>query len=255
MRLSRVTGETVAVMAVALLAAAATAAPAHVVGHLREILSVPILILPGWAICRAIFGEEALGLPERLAISGCITIAVLVLVGLALNALPGGLDRVSWSWSLIAVTLVASGVTLVSRRSGTPITGGSHWPGIGTWLGALIALILMVAGLALARHSAVKHDEATRFTQLWMLPGASAHVIDYGVTNSEGRPDRYALTATINGSHRALLRSGWFVLGPGKSRSGTISVPLHGSPTVILDLYKAGGPSGSPYRSTKLVLR
>jgi hypothetical protein len=240
------------ILAVTLLVALVNALPA-LPGHLREILSVPILVLPGWAVCRAIFPGESLQLRERLAVSGGLSIAIIVLLGLCLNALPQGFNRDAWTWSLIAVTLAASGVTVIMERSSPlpPLSGVRRRLASSTVIGGIVALALMAGGLVLARQSAVTHDKKTTFTEIWMLPGSGRHGVSFGITNREGHVQRYAFTARLAGGPRPFFRSGSFNLAPGQSRKGTLS--LHRPGTVVLDLFKAGTPA--PYRSTRLSVR
>lgn len=255
MRANRAAIETSVIVGVSLLAAVANVMPAHAVDGLRQVLAVPMLVLPGWSVSRAVFSKESIRLPERVAISGCMTIALLVLIGLALDALPGGLTRTSWSWSLIAVTVVASAVSLLLRRTDVSSPGGDWRLGVGSWLGVLAALSLILAGFAVARRSALRNDAKTRFTQLWMLPGASKQEIQYGVKSYEGHVEHFVLTARLGDRSQRLLRRVSFSLQPGKSLVGTLHVarPARSS-SVILDLYKTSSPSGSPYRSTKLII-
>jgi hypothetical protein len=207
------------------------------------------------AVCRALFPGDTVTARERLTISGCLALAILVVLGLVLNALPDGLDAQSWRWSLIAVTLGASVTALTVGRWRGKSTESSAYrrPAVGTVYGCVAAVVLLGGGLVLARQSALTHDQATRFTQLWTLPGARPGEVAYGVTNDQGRTQRYELRASVRGRRKVFFRSGWFNLAAGRSRTGTLTLPLTKSRMVRFDLFEPG--AAAPYRSTKLLVR
>jgi hypothetical protein len=82
-------------------------------------LSVPgglllVFVLPGLALTEAVFrpGRRDLGTAERAVLVPSLSLAVLVLGGLALWAAGGHLNRASWTLVCAVTTLVAVGVAL-----------------------------------------------------------------------------------------------------------------------------------------------
>lgn len=103
-------------------------------GHL--VLSVPAglvlaFVLPGYALTEAIFraGRRDIGVVERSVLVPSLSLAVLVLGGLALWAAGGALNRTTWTLICGLTTLIAVGVAYHrTRRAPAPATGGSKAP-------------------------------------------------------------------------------------------------------------------------------
>src|SRR5258708_19924598 len=73
---------------------------------LIRILTLPlVLVLPGYALTAALLPNRSLGVAERLMFSLGLSLAVVILGGLALNWTPFGLRAISWAVLLAGLTL------------------------------------------------------------------------------------------------------------------------------------------------------
>jgi len=86
---------------------------------IRTVLGLPmVLFLPGYALIAALFpGKDDLDSIERIALSFGLSIAVVPLIGLALNYTPWGIRLVPVLISISAFTLAMSVIALHRRES------------------------------------------------------------------------------------------------------------------------------------------
>ena len=251
--------ESITIAAFLVSVAAVNVISAHAGGGvdaaLRHILAVPLWVLPGWSLGRALFRRGTLSSAERLAVSGGLALAVLVVLGLALNALPNGLDHASWTWSLIGVTLISTSFGLVPMNGDTTEADHERLPAFRITAALVFALALMVVGFAFARHASSVHNATERFTEFWTLPDSALGSVRYGITNYEGHNQRYTLVVMGNGRRLAVVSAKPFLLRAGESHIGTFAVAPTVPRTLIVDLYRAGASQAAPYRSTTLHLQ
>jgi Protein of unknown function (DUF1616) len=250
-RLGCIRAQALAFAVMAIATAAVTIDAPHVTA-LRVVSGIALLLAPGYVLTAALFPPGSLSGGERLAFVGGIELAVLVFLGLALDVVPGGLDRTSWSIGLACVTIAGSAANGLSKRGdGSP---DRRWRApVVPIVAGLAAIAVALAALALTRESALRHDRKTRFTELWELPAnPRGSAVSYGVTNDEGNIETYRLVARSDG--RVIFRSRAFRLVAGASRTGRFDVDRRGVNTVRIDLYRTADPTALPYRSTRLVL-
>ena len=219
----------------------------------RIALGLPLaLALPGYALTAALFPAPTLGLAERLTLTLGTSLAMLAMVGLALNATPQGLTPATWAIALATVTLVAALVAVRRRQAHafesvrSPLGGlpAEQWSAFG------LAALALTAALLIARSGALAPPGAG-FTQLWMLRGTqpAANAVRIGVTNSE----RSTLTYRLDLESGSQVQNTWtFALAPGQSWQTTTSVnPIPaGAPTAAV-LFRLDMPD-QPYRQVAL---
>ena len=113
------------------------------------------LVLPGYVTTAALFGTSRPALAFRVAIGIAISLAVLILGAVVLNALPGGLDRRSWSIYLAAVTLIGCVVWWYRTPDGPVLlrhfTGRVRSVGVLSWAAIALAVVLAVGSLVALR--------------------------------------------------------------------------------------------------------
>ena len=86
---------------------------------IRTALSLPlVLFLPGYALIAMLFPEKS-GLEgmERIALSVAMSVAVVPLIGLALNYTPWGIKETPLLASLSVFTLLMSGVAYAKKKT------------------------------------------------------------------------------------------------------------------------------------------
>ena len=220
-------------------------------GVLRVAVGLPLaLMLPGYALTAALFPGASVGLPERVTLTLGVSLATLVVVGVALNATPQGLTPVSWSLVLAAVTLAAALIAVRRRKRGTmPLRFSLLSISPETFSAFGLAALLVAAALVIA-HAGALAPQGAGFTQLWMLPGtASAANVRIGVTNKESSTLGY-LVELESGSQ---VQSSWKIeLAPGESWQTTVAInpSRPGAATAAL-LYRLDLP-GHVYRQVNL---
>ena len=238
-----------AVIAIALVAAVlALLVPADIV--LIRILTLPlVLVLPGYALTSALFPRRALGIPEHLSFSLGLSLAVVILGGLALNWTPFGLRASSWAVLLAGITLGASAVALVRQRRQS--VSAPEWLRVGNAGFTLRqALLLGLAAAIVCGAVAVSIIGAERqphpgFTQLWILPAGGANAenaVRLGVSNMESSAMEYRLDVNVDG--KVVKEWPAIDLEPNKKWEATLVLLPTGSVTrVEADLYRADAPT------------
>lgn len=166
-----------------------------VVTVLRVLTGVPLaLLLPGYALSRLLLPRPGGGMSwVRQALwSVGLSLVVTVLGGLLLNLTPAGLNRVSWTILLVAVTLLATGAAALDRR---PAARRRPWRfsvrsaayGVGALGAVAVAVWLAYSGAA----GQAQGD----FAQLWLVP-ANANTATLGVRNERAGTERFTVNLT-----------------------------------------------------------
>lgn len=240
-----------AVIAITIVAAVlALLVPADIV--LIRILTLPlVLVLPGYALTSALFPNRSLGVPERLVFSLGLSLAVVILGGLALNWTPFGLRASSWAVLLSGITLGASAVALVRQQEQSMSAPG--WLRVGN-VGFTLrrGLLLGLAAAIVCGAVAVSIIGAERqphpgFTQLWILPAGGANaedVVHLGVSNMESTAMEYRLD--VNVDSKVVKEWPSIDLEPHEKWEATLVLLPTGSAgtaRVEADLYRADAPT------------
>jgi uncharacterized membrane protein len=192
---------------------------------LQIVAAVPLsLVLPGYAITVAVFGQRPLPPPYLLLLSVALSLAALATGTLLLNYV-GGLRAASWAVLLVAVVLGGCFIAGWHRR----VQAGTRLPrlqlGIRRADGALLVGAFLAALVALAlAWTPLPVKNAVGYTELWMLPneGPKAPGVRVGVVSQSQHRTAYRLELRIEGQDRPV--STQLVLDPGQRR--VLEVPV-----------------------------
>lgn len=218
---------------------------------LIRILTLPlVLLLPGYALVSALFPNHSLGVAERLVFSLGLSMAIVILGGLALNWTPFGLRASSWAVLLAGITLAASAVALVRRRGQS--TSAPGWLGVGNIFTLRQGLLLGLAAVIVCGAVAVSIIGAERqsyagFTQLWILPAGGANAenaVRLGVSNMEAIAMEYTLAVNVDG--KGVKEWPSIDLEPNGKWEATLVLPQNGHAGAVrveADLYRADAPT------------
>jgi len=260
----------------------AAAVPLFAFAGLPEAARIPmglpfLLFLPGYTLISAIFPRR--GWPdavERLALSAMVSLAVVALIGIALNYSPWGVRSESVTGFVGLFILLSSLSGLLYRRTvpaaerpdlsprSLAVSASRNarllaYPGA-----AALGLLAAVAVIVLAVPGAGRHGISERFTEFYLL-GADGTAdgyptaltvgepagIRFGVVNREGVEARYTVALLVDGAQTTLF--GPITLPPGQRHEQLITFSLNepgARQTVRLVLQKDG--QTTPYRSLHL---
>jgi hypothetical protein len=235
------------------IGAAAALIPA-LPGGVRAVLVLPlVLLLPGYALSRAVFGRRS-GAGERLVFALAMSVAVVALGGLVLNALPVLLTARSWTAFLVAVTLAAGLVAIVTRRVPTRTrTKGNGPPRVRYFPGALftVAALAIFAGALVLARTPLPARTIEGYSVLWALPDtASPRHVRVAVECKELDLTNYRLE--IRSGDTLEVRT--FSLEAGQRWRAILPVEGTGDELATFQaiLYRRGEPI--PYRRVNLLL-
>lgn len=197
-------------------------------GALRIILSLaPILFFPGYTLIAALFpGKGRLEGIERLALSFGLSLAVVPLIGLALNFTPWGIGFVPILLSLLVFILVIGSVALYRRSRLLPeerfaVNFGSPFTSLyAGWAGqkirdrvlVVVLLAAIVTTIGTIVYTVGMSRASEKFTEFYilglggkadnyprqMILGTSAEVIA-GIVNHEGENVTYRIEIDVDG--------------------------------------------------------
>lgn len=176
----------VSVLCVGLVSSLAAGNPVRVIAAL-----LLVTVLPGLAASVALGVWSRVSAGERIVLVPALSLALSVLVSVALYGLGVRLSLGSWADSLAAVTVLACLYVVVRPPASLALPWWSLWRGL-PWIAAS-AVVLTVAGV-ISAHSVARADRASRFTTLWVLPasGDSDHV-RIGLYNHQGATEDYVV--------------------------------------------------------------
>lgn len=258
----------------AAVAAATTAAAAGVsVGPTAVAVPAGILLafaLPGLALTAAAFRGRDLSTAERVILAPALSLALIVIGGLVLQAAGIGLERVSWTAATAGVTLVALVVAASPVRPRTaepppaePVTTATQ-PDTDDGPGAddagrrfqlrLLPLVLAAVMLGAAGWFSFDNarDNATRTVTAMSVvrerPAANPQqrIVTIIVTGLIAADAPYTLVATGQGDSKVALRT---IYGAGGTWTGDLTVP--GRDRISVNLFRSGQPAAA-YRTVLL---
>jgi hypothetical protein len=225
---------------------------------IRAVAVVPLgLILPGYALTRAIFTgphpDTQPSQPMRLALVFALSLSTLIIGSVGLDLAPGGLKRSSWAILLASVTALASTVSLVRRRSSSSAAqapsaerAGVPRPRLGSTILLLLAGAIAVAAFVASR-APLPARNAIGYTQLWILPAADGRrAVDLGVECDQLHATAYRLVVR----HGRQSHSWRFALRPGRNKELTVSVQGPRRGFVTATLFRDG--HAGAYRQVRL---
>ncbi len=259
--------------ATALLLGVIAAVPASPV---RVVLGLPfVLFFPGYALIAALYPrrDDLDGL-ERVALSLGLSLAVVPLVGLALNYTPWGIRLTP---ILVGLTVVITACSLAAIRARSRLPAGERFPAdVRPVLGALrrlpwpaIALsAAVIAGLLTVGFRTGflgKSRVGEAFTEFYVLgPAGKAEgypkrlfagekgTVILGVVNQEGQPASY--TVRIRTGAAVLSTLGPIALGTGEKWEERVgfALPQPGKRVQVEFLLYKKGAAPPPYRRLHL---
>jgi hypothetical protein len=159
-----------------------------------------VLFLPGYALVEAVRPPQ-MDLAQRLVTSIATSLAVVILVGIALNWLPGGIDRTSELGSLSGITVLGAAVAWARRRklgweveSIEQVSTSRVSVAWGTLMACVAAIALVATGVGIGRSAAIRQQRINSPTQLWLLPSPSrTRSVRIGVKNTDSHGSTYRL--------------------------------------------------------------
>jgi len=217
-------------------------------GIVKNIALVPLaLVLPGYAVSVAVFGPGAISRGERIVYTLSLSVAVATLGGL-LWQLFFGLDRLSWTFLMVATVLVAAWIAR-RRRLPRPSRTARRSPRVGlpTALALLASLALAIVAIDTAVDGLQDQRAEAHFSSLWIVPEeAEGGAVEIGVWNHQGAVHTYLLSAERAG---ATLWRWEGRLGSQKRKQVVLDpTQIPGSGPLQVSLYR----DGLLYRRTEL---
>jgi uncharacterized membrane protein/LysM repeat protein len=191
-------------------------------GPIRIVLGLPfVLLLPGYVLVAALYPRKGdLDSIERAALSFGLSIAIVPLIGLALNYSPWGI-RLNPILAFVSLFIVmGAGAAVYSRRT-VPAEEAfainvslPRWSQVGLIrIAAVLIVVLCSVGFGMAAaFLATSRGNSERFTEFYILgPGGRAEgyprtlelgdslTVILGVVNREGEDAGYRIEATVGG--------------------------------------------------------
>ena len=243
----------------------------------RVALGLPfILFFPGYALIASLYPREGdLDASERIALSLGLSIAIVPLIGLALNYSPWGI-RLYPIVAFVTLFIVLMAVGAAVRRwllppneaFGITIRARWRWPRARLATALLsLGLVPLAAAVAVAGYFLImSQGSAETFTEFYLLGpggraeaypdlvvvGASAPVI-LGLANYEGQETAYRVETKIDG--RDAYPIDGLVLEDGERWERVVSlVPTHAGDDQKVEFFLYRDGVGEPYRSLHLWL-
>lgn len=236
------------------------AAPAAVAcAVLAILLPVPVLslvfaaplafFLPGYAIVCAVFARRNLDTARLLVLSFGLSLAVLALVPLLLDPLPGGISMGWWAVALCLVVLGAARAAALARRK--PAQRAFRLPRLRlAKRDAGLVALGFAAGLAAVVLIFIPFSakDAIGYSELWIEPerGAVPSAL-VGIASREQESDRFTVELRTNLSETPFQITN-LELAPGELEELVVRPPVKGERPVKISatLFREGIPE--PYR-------
>lgn len=208
-----------------------------------------IFFLPGYAIVCAVFARRKLDTARLLVLSFGLSLAVLTLVPLLLDPLPGGISMGWWAVALCLVVLGASRAAALARQR--PARKAFRPPRLQL---ARRDAGLVALGLAAAVAAVVlifipfSAKDAIGYSELWIEPreGAVPSAV-VGVASREQESDRFTVELRTNLSEIPFEVTS-VELSPGEEEELLVRPPVKGERPVKISatLFREG--VSQPYR-------
>jgi len=208
-----------------------------------------VFFLPGYAIVCAVFARRNLDTARLLVLSFGLSLAVLTLVPLLLDPLPGGISTGWWAVALCLVVIGASRAAALGRKK--PARRALRRPRLTL---AKPEMGLIALGLVAAVAAVVlifipfSAKDAIGYSELWIEPAAGEPPsMLVGVASREQEEDRFRLEARTNLSDIPFEITS-FELEPGEERELVVEPPVAGERPVkiAVTLFREG--ISQPYR-------
>ena len=244
----------------------------------RIILGLPfILVFPGYTLIAALFpGKDDLDATWRIALSLALSIAVVPLIGLALNYSPWGI-RLNAILAFVTLFIVLTAAVAVYRRRLLPADEAFRIPTDLPWEQwsqarmvrgfPALALVLSLAGMGVAAFFlATSPGGSETFTEFYVLgPGGKAEAypslvrvgdnaaVILGVVNREGQDTTYQVEVRIDGESTDSYEN--LVLTDGERwEQRVLLIPTHAGEKQKVEFLLSKDRGSQPYRSLHLWL-
>lgn len=190
---------------------------------LRIVLGIPFLLFfPGYTLMAALFTKkEGMDNIERVALSFCLSIAVVAFIGFILNYTPWGIKLEPILYSVASFILITSIIAWLRRRRLTELESFTikfhmKMPGWGKGIAdkvlAITLVIAILGALGILSYTLVIPKTRETFTEFYILGQrgeAKNYAIDLkigqessviaGIINHEGKEARYRVEVVIGG--------------------------------------------------------
>jgi hypothetical protein len=169
--------------------------------YVRVLLAVPlVLFAPGYVLHETLFARTPKPRLDQLVIALGASIVVSIVLGLLMAALGIGLEPLSWTIGLAAITLVGSLLAWIRRREVPVDPAPASLPRIRRYE-ALAVVIAVGASLAImiGTRFAVANQETAAPEQLWLLPARDGSLGAELGMRADGDGGRYAIRLTSEG--------------------------------------------------------
>jgi uncharacterized membrane protein len=208
-----------------------------------------VFFLPGYAIVCAVFARRSLDTARLLVLSFGLSLAVLTLVPLLLDPLPGGISMGWWAVALCLVVLGAARAAALARRK--PARKAFRRPRLrlaGRDAGLIaVGLAATVAAVVLV-FIPFSAKDAIGYSELWIEPqeGAVPSAV-VGVASREQESDRFTVEFRTNLSEIPFEVTS-IELSPGEEEELVVRPPVKGESPVKVSatLFREG--ITQPYR-------
>jgi uncharacterized membrane protein len=227
-------------IALALIEAELLLGPLHWL-PLQAAVALPlVLLLPGWALERALFDRG--GLADRVVTAMGLSLAVLAVGGIVLNFFPVGMHPVTWLLYLTAVAVVGDIAGWLRNQSKSLLTESRlRWPKP-QHVAASIALLVILAGAFGVSIVAADRQNFPPFTQLWLVPGSRGTGYQLGVQTHMAHSGSYQVKLKVNG--RVVRKWGPLLLSSHAEWNVRVGLPRHAAVRALL--FRSG--TQHPYR-------
>jgi len=240
---------------------------------IRIVFGLPfVLLLPGYVLLAALYPRKGdLDSVERAALSFGLSIAIVPLIGLALNYSPWGV-RLNPILAFVSLFIVMGAGAAVYRRRAVPPEEAfavnvrlPRWYRVGPARVAAAAIVVLCSvGFVAAASLAVSRGSSESFTEFYILgPGGRAEgyprtlalgdslAVILGVVNHEGDDAGYRIEATVGGQAADLIDTLWLKDGEQWERPATLVPNQAGDSQEVEFLLYREGVSGA-YRAVHL---
>jgi uncharacterized membrane protein len=177
---------------------------------LRTLLAlVIVLVAPGYLLLLILFPRGGPRDAERVMLVIGTSLAVSVIAGLALQLTPQGITGARVDWVLGALVLLLAvgaavrvwrdrrrtfSVRTTTRTYSARESSNLRLRAVMRGVPLLIAALLGVVAVALARNDAIRVSRGSSFTQLWLVPDRGG--AELGVESFEHGARRFLITVT-----------------------------------------------------------
>jgi uncharacterized membrane protein len=211
--------------------------------------AVFVLFAPGYTVMSAIFKENVLEPPAKIALGIGISLAISAVGGIALYGIGASLTRTSWTVFLAMIVLGSSAVTVVQRIYNTSYLPNhvTHQLAFSEVL-LLIFSVLVLAGGVYLSWRGEQNQAYVPFTEFWILPQTDdISEIEIGLHSYEQIRMVYNISVHINGREVKTWEN--ISVQPGQEWSSTYTLPPKTTlnETVAVYLYTNDDPT-KPYR-------